>query len=223
MGRIILNNEKEWLAKRAIQGIGGSECASCVDANPYMSKQELYAIKTGAKVRDDISGKDCVQYGKKAESYLRELFILDFPEYKVNYHEFDIFFNDKYPFVFATLDGELTDLKGRHGILEVKTTEIHCQKQWEEWTDDTIPQNYYCQVLHQLLSTLNYNFEFVVLKAQIKYHDKNGKLHIKVNHYFFERSDMINDMQYLLNAEIDFNNHVQKRIPYPVETKSLLF
>jgi len=214
MGRIIIGNEKEWLKKRAVQGIGGSECASCVDANPYMSKQELYAIKTGQKQRADISDKPCIQYGKKAENLLRELFIMDFPQYNVEHHEFDILFNDKYQFIFATLDGELTDIKGRKGILEIKTTEIHNQKQWQEWTDDTIPQNYFCQILHQLLATLNYNFEFVVLKVQIKYYDKHNKLQVATRHYHFERADLIKDMQYLLNAEIDFMEHVKNKVPY---------
>ena len=65
------------------------------------------------------------QYGTEAEKYLRGLFALDFPQYKVGYKDFDLVRNKKYPFIFATLDGRLIEKEtGRKGILEIKTTEI---------------------------------------------------------------------------------------------------
>lgn len=39
------------------------------------------------------------------------------------------------PFIFATLDGELTDSSGRKGILEIKTTEIRRFVDWKSGTD----------------------------------------------------------------------------------------
>ena len=47
-------------------------------------------------------------------------------------------FSEKYPFMYATLDGELTDPDGRRGILEIKTATPHV---WREW-DGRIPQGY---------------------------------------------------------------------------------
>ena len=58
------------------------------------------------------------------DRYIRELFKLDYPEYEVEHHEFRILQSKKYPFMQASLDGELTDQNGRKGILEIKTTNI---------------------------------------------------------------------------------------------------
>ena len=199
MGRIKITSEVEWLKKRQAQGIGGSEAASIVNCNPYMSNVELWEYKTGLKKREDISNKPCVKYGKQAEQYIRELFILDYPEYSVDYHEFDIIFNDEYPFIFATLDGELTDQNNRRGILEIKTTEILNASQWSKW-DNQIPQNYYVQILHQFIAT---GYKFAVLNTQIKY-IKNGKKLKMTKTYFFERSECLEDINYLLEEEKKF-------------------
>lgn len=203
MGRIKISNEAEWLAKRQLQGIGGSEASSIVNCNPYMSNVELWEYKTGTKQREDIGNKPCVKYGKQAEQYIRALFLLDYPEYASEYHEYDIIFNDDFPFIFATLDGELTDTKGRKGVLEIKTTEILNPSQWAKW-DKQIPQNYYVQILHQLIAT---GFEFAVLNVQIKY-TKNGEKFKTVRTYFFERTDLQDDINYLVREEIKFNKLV---------------
>ena len=120
--KYILNSRKEWLKNRR-KGIGGSEISSVVGCNPYMDNVTLWEIKTGRREADDISDKLYVQYGTQAEEYLRALFSLDFPQYKVVYEENNSFTNDRYPFAQASLDGWLLDNKGRTGILEIKTTD----------------------------------------------------------------------------------------------------
>lgn len=207
MGRIKLNNEAEWLVKRQMQGVGGSEAASIVNQNPYMSNVELWEYKTGLKQREDISNKPCIIYGKQAESLIRELFKLDYPEYKVDYHEFDILFNDEYPFIFATLDGELIDQQNRKGILEIKTTEILNSIQWAKW-DNQIPQNYYVQILHQMIAT---GWEFAVLNVQIKY-TKKGERFKTTRTYFYERSECQADINYLIKEEKKFNKLVIDKV-----------
>jgi putative phage-type endonuclease len=106
MGRIEINNKAEWLKVRAVQGIGGSETACIIGKNPYKSNLTLWQEKTGKIKPEDISEKPAVKYGKEAEKHIRALFALDYPEYSIEYHEFDILFNDDYPFIFCTLDGE---------------------------------------------------------------------------------------------------------------------
>ena len=206
MGRIVISSAEEWLKARQAQGIGGSEAASIVNANRYKSNVQLWEEKTGAKLPEDISDNPAVQYGKEAEKHLRALFTLDFPLYAVEYHEFDILFNDEFPFIFATLDGELTDQAGRRGILEIKTTQIQNSGQWAEW-EDKVPDNYFVQLLHQFLAT---GYDFAILKAQIKY-IKNTDIRIMTKHYFFERSELENDLKYLLSEEIKFWRLVQER------------
>ena len=50
----------------------------------------------------------------------------------VGYDEFGMRHNKEHPFIFATLDGDLTDLAERRGILEIKTTEIMRGGQYQE-------------------------------------------------------------------------------------------
>ena len=130
---------EEWLESRR-QGIGGSDAGCIVGANPWKSARKLWREKTGVDKPDDISDKPAVKFGKEAEQHLRELFLLTYPEFSCEYHEFRMYANDRLPFIFTTLDGELTDQNGRRGILEIKTTTIQQAKQWFEW-DDCIPQH----------------------------------------------------------------------------------
>ena len=76
----------------------------------------------------------------------------------------------------------------------------------------------YCQLLHQLLAT---EYDFAVLRADIRYH-KNDELRHTVRDYFFDKNDntVKNDMDYLLKEEIKFWNCIQqnKRPPQILPT-----
>lgn len=203
-----LKSREEWLQNR--QRLGGSDASSIVGMNPYKSNTELWEIKTGRAEQEDISDKPYVQYGSKAEEYLRELFKLDYPEYEVMYAENNMWLNDKYPFAHASLDGWLKDKDGRLGVWECKTTNILRSMQREKWKD-RIPDNYYIQCLHYLMVT---EFDFVVLKAQLK-SEFNGTTYIQTQHYKFERSEVEEDIEYLVKEEAKFWEYVKndKRPP----------
>ena len=189
---------EEWLRER-MNGIGASEAAAIMGMSPYMTNEMLWEIKTGRRKAEDISGKSYVDYGTRAEQYLRALFALDYPEYKVGYKKYKIIRNSEHPFIFATLDGWLTEKHtGRKGVLEIKTTEIIKGTQRDKWKG-RIPDNYYIQVLHQLLAT---GYEFVVLKGQLKF--SYGELRLETLHYFIERRDVESDLEILKEAEIKF-------------------
>ena len=153
----------------------------------------------GLVLPEDISDKEYVRYGTEAEKYLRGLFALDFPEYQVLYDENSMFLNPDFPWMHASLDGELMDRQGRHGILEIKTTNILQSSQRRNW-EGRIPDNYYCQVLHYLAVT---EYDFAVLKAQLK-SEWGGELHIEVRHYFIDRKEVEEDIRELLDAEQRF-------------------
>ncbi len=195
----------EWLECRK-KGIGGSDAACVLGMNKYKSNVQLWREKTGILQPKDISDKPAVVYGKNAESHLRKLFALDFPNYEIEYHEYRMYANDKYSFIYATLDGELIDKNGQKGILEIKTTTINNSNQWGEW-DGGIPDNYYIQVLHQMLAT---GYDFVIVKAHIRYF-KNGDLYTSTRHYRIDRDEEKESMDMLLKAEIDFWEHVQNK------------
>lgn len=194
----IFATREEWLEGRK-NHIGGSDASSCVGMNPYKDNVTLWEEKMGLVMPKDISDKDYVQYGTAAEEHLRALFALDFPEYQVRYDEGNMFLNTDYPWMHASLDGELVDKQGRHGILEIKTTNILQSMQREKW-NEKIPDNYYCQVLHYLAVT---GYDFAVLKAQLK-SERHGELRISVKHYFIERKDVEEDIRYLAEAERQF-------------------
>jgi len=203
-----LKDREEWLQSR--KRLGGSDASSIVGMNPYKSNTELWEIKTGRAEQEDISDKPYVQYGSKAEEYLRELFKLDYPEYEVMYAENNMWLNDKYPFAHASLDGWLKDKDGRYGVWECKTTNILRSMQREKWKD-RIPDNYYIQCLHYLMVT---EFDFVVLKAQLK-SEFNGTTYIQTQHYKFEKSEVEEDIEYLAKEEAKFWEYVKndKRPP----------
>lgn len=203
----IFNNREEWLEARKNR-IGGSDASAMLGMNPYKDNVQLWLEKTGQVQPVDISEKPYVKYGIATEHHLRELFKLDYPEYQVLYEENNMYLNSKYPFAHASLDGWLIDNQGGKGILEIKTTNILQSMQKEKWKD-RIPDNYYIQCLHYLLVT---EFDFVVLKAQLKY-EFNEEIYLQTKHYNIERKDVEEDINYLENAERIFWRQVlsQKR------------
>lgn len=198
-----LGSRDEWLQARG-KRIGGSEASAVVGLNPYMSNTDLWSIKTWRREAEDISDKPYVRYGHDAEPLLRELFKLDFPDYKVGYVDNNLFLNSRYPWAHASLDGWLQDPEGRTGILEIKTTEILQSMQKEKWKD-RIPDNYYLQVLHYMMVM---EADFACLKAQLKY-DYDGDIYLQIRHYWIERQDVENDIRILSEKEEEFWHHMQ--------------
>ncbi|WP_368282070.1 lambda-exonuclease family protein [Coprococcus comes] len=132
-------DEKAWLKGR-LNGIGGSDASAVVGKNPYKTNIELFEEKTGRRIVPDISEKPYVIYGKEAEQYIRELFRLDYPQYQVMQHEYRILQSLDYPFMQASLDGELVDQDGRKGILEIKTRGLPISRR-ESWKQNAWRQS----------------------------------------------------------------------------------
>lgn len=202
---IIIENKDHasWLKARTY-GIGGSDASAIVGMNPYKTNIDLFEEKTRRRVPEDISDKPYVRYGTLAEEHIRALFALEYSEYKVFYHENRILRSKEYPFMQASLDGELEDENGRKGILEIKTTNILQSMQYEKWKD-RIPDNYYIQVLHYLLVT---GYQFVVLRAHLL--SSWGKdRRTSCRHYFIERREVKDDLKMLLEEEQKFWKYVE--------------
>lgn len=209
-------SHEEWLKAR-LNGIGASEAAAVVGQSPWCSNVELWKRKTGRMVAPDISNNEAVQYGHDAEPLIRGLFALDYAhKYETSYGgEFDMVYHPEYPFLFATLDGRLTELKtGRLGILEIKTTSILRSMQKEQWWKDgkpCIPQQYFIQILHQMLAT---GFDFAELHVQLKY-EYGDEIRCERRSYHIERADHLDDLEWLLKKEIAFWDCVKNDICPP--------
>jgi len=197
------SDRETWIRERG-NGIGGSDAAAIIGRNPYMSNTDLWEIKTGCRTPVDISDKPYVQYGVRAEENIRALFALDYPEYSIEHHDNRILRSKQYPFLQASLDGELFDHEGRRGVLEIKTSNIITGTQREKW-NDRIPDNYYIQVLHYLLVT---GYDFAVLRAHL-ISVWGADVRTQVKHYFIEQTAVKDDLDYLLHEEIKFWGYVE--------------
>lgn len=202
---VTITNEAQWHEER-LKGIGGSEAASIVGLSPWCSNVELWRRKTGRHTAPDIANNAAVKYGHDAEPLLRQLFALDYADkYTVEYGgAFDMVRHPKHPFIFATLDGRLTEIEtGRKGVLEIKTTSIIRSMQKEKWWKDgkpCIPDQYFCQVLWQMIAS---EFDFAVLHAQLKY-EYGDEIRSERRTYTIERNDVLDDLAYLETEGIKF-------------------
>lgn len=205
---IVPKSHSEWLEERKY-GLGASEAASYMGVSKWKSNLQLWEEKTGHLTPEDISDKPAVKYGHDAEPHLRALFILDHPELKVTYESpYKIIRSDEHPFIFCTPDGELEELStGRHGGLEIKTTEIQKPSQWSEWKG-RIPDQYYCQVLHQMIAA---KWEFVYLLAQIKWTTKDGEKRKEIREYLIEREHHLEDMKATEEGAIKFWGYIETK------------
>lgn len=206
MSIIIPSTHEEWLQERK-NGIGASDAGTIIGVNKWKTNLQLWEEKTGRREPEDISDKPYVKYGHAAEEHIRELFALDHPELKVTYESpYKIIRNDEAKYIFCTPDGELVNKEtGAVGGLEIKTTEIMNGSQWREW-DGRIPDQYYAQVCHQMLAA---GWEFVWLRAQIKYTTRDGEKRAETRDYLIEREEVKEDLNALLEAEIAFWEQVQ--------------
>ena len=201
-------SRKEWLKARQ-DYIGGSDVSCIMGLNPYKTNRQLYDEKKGITKPADLSDNALVKYGSKAEKYIRGLFELDHPELKVEYVPNNSWHNTDYPFAAASLDGSTTDENGRKGILEIKTATITSAIQSQKWKD-AIPDNYYCQVLFYLGVT---EFDYVDLRANLKYEYPDKPLYIVTRDYHIERSEVEKDKQMVMDAAAEFAKQLKNNTP----------
>lgn len=208
LSRKTFPDRSSWLAGRQLlNGIGGSEAAAVCGVSKWQTPVELWEEKTKRRQPKDLSGVDYVELGVKTEGPMRDLFAAMHPEYKVDWHPFDILYQDERPWLFATLDGELTDLAtGDRGILEIKKFEVSGKADWQQW-DNRVPEGYFCQVLHQMLAT---GWDFAWLFALLI--QRNGNCSLRP--YYFPREEYGDDLKWLLGKEESFVGYVKRgRVP----------
>lgn len=208
--RIECKDREEWLSVRQ-KSLGASEVAAAVGISPFKTPLRLWEEKTGRRKPADLSGNPAVQFGTRAEEFLRGLFLAEHPELQGDYHPFDILYQRERPWMTATLDCELIDTTtGDKGILEIKTAETAKKAQLEKW-NDRVPDYYYAQILQQQIVTGDeYKFSFLYAKLKLL----NGNSYLR--EYEFAREDLAADREWLLNEAERFWWYVEKDTMPPV-------
>ena len=204
-------NREQWLKARK-RFIGGSDVSCILGLNPYKTNVQLFREKKGIVEPDDLSDNPLVQYGTQAEEHIRALFSLDRSDLKVEYIKDNSWRNTDYPFAAASLDGFTTDENGRKGILEIKTSTITTSQQANKWKDQ-IPDNYFCQVLFYLGVT---GWDYVDLRANLKYVYPGRDTYTITRDYHLERSDYEQDIATVMEAAKEFHQALKKGEEPPV-------
>lgn len=200
-------NREEWLAarNRPMYGIGASDAALiCGIKGAFGNIDELYNVKKGISKPKSLSN-DRIDGGIAAEPHIRELFALSHRDrYKVEYHGYDILRSERYPWMFCTLDGELTDIEnGEKGILEIKNILITKKADLDKWADGNIPEYYLVQQIHQL-ETTEWDFNILIAFLTIVDYGRNRLAYNRVEQrYSYIRRD---EADYRPNADFVIEN-----------------
>lgn len=130
---------EEW-HKYRLFGIGSSDSASIMNLNKYQTIQDLYLKKTG-QIPPHQEDSEATAHGIKNEDLVRQMINI---ETGSNYIPACII-SSEYDFIRASLDG----------MNEDSTLEIKCPFNKHSYINQRkkIPDYYYTQVQHQLLTT----------------------------------------------------------------------
>lgn len=217
--RIELHDRESWLLERK-KYIQASDAAAILDVSPWRNITQLYDEKTGLVEAPDISDKPYVIYGRMMEPSIREQFLIDFPYFSCDYHEYDILVSNARPWQGCTLDGELTVIKdnpwnfpiGSKGILECKTGQWKTWKELDAWMK--FPLHYHAQQVHQLAATgWLFNFSASRLRREAFKDEDNGFPEVRTLYHMITNTDAYGDIQYLNEREADFKvNYLDKGI-----------
>ena len=185
----------DWLEYRK-QGIGGSDASVVCGINRYKSPVELWMNKTG-QLPDQEAGEPAY-WGTQLEPIVRAEFTRRTGIEVI--HRNELLQSEEHPFMLANLDGicEVPD----YGtcIFEAKTASAYKAGEWE----DTIPDEYMCQIQHYMAVTGYAGAYIAVLIGGNTFRWK-----------FVERDEELISM--LIELETDFWNHVQDCTPPPLD------
>ena len=199
----------KWLQLRTT-GIGGSDAGAILGMNKYASPLTVYMQKKGV---EGFSGNLSTKWGHILEAPIRNeaakelgINIVSIP---------GMYTSNDYPFMNANLDGLCHadhQVKIGENVVEgYGGHEIKTSANGDGFSDDEIPDSYYCQVQHYMAVT---GLDWFILTVFIL-SSKQGK------HYIIPRN---NDFIYskLIPAEKDFweNNVLKDIAPEPIGVES---
>ncbi len=189
-------NDSEWHKARKLSS---TRASAILGSNPYMSNVDVWEILMGKRHEKYLGDNENVQFGLEAEQHIRALFRLESTHaYEVidpSPHR-EVYSHKEKPYLTCSTDGFVIDKASNElGVLEIKTTNILSSVHRESWKDG-IPQNYYVQLLHEIMVI---NADFGLLVAYLRYTDYSI---MKV--YKVVRNDLQAELDDLFNQEVLF-------------------
>lgn len=185
----------DWLEYRRL-GIGGSDASVVCGISRYRSAVELWMDKTGQLPPQEAG--EAAYWGTQLEPFVRAEFTKRTGIWVD--HRSEILQSEEHPFMLANLDGicEVPDV----GIcaFEAKTASAYKAGEWE----DTIPDEYMCQVQHYMAVTGYVGTYIAVLIGGNTFKWR-----------FVERDEELISM--LIELEAAFWTHVQDGTPPPLD------
>ena len=136
---------EEWRDQRR-KTIGGSDAGTILGLNQFDSPYNLWAIKTGKIIPEDISDKEAVRLGHDLEQYVADRFMEE-TGLKLR-RDNNFVYNDKYPFAHVQADRLVV---GENAGFEAKTT-----SSWEtlkKCREGKYPDTWYAQCVHAMMVT----------------------------------------------------------------------
>ena len=209
--------KEAWLDNR---GIGGSSASAIVNKSKWMTSLDIYNdLVLG--IKKEIQDNARMKEGRIAEDFIRKLFILEHPEFKVTPQPKNIFWlfrRKDYPLITCTPDGLFTEKTTNKKFgLEIKDVELRKRDYTEQWESGTLPIQYYIQCLHYMV-TMD-DLDGVCLTARLKYYKRDEYFdnfvldHTEDRNFWLYREDLKDDIEWLEKKEIDFiKNNIEKKI-----------
>jgi len=145
---IALIDRDAWLAER-MTGIGGSEAAAVMGANPWKSAYAVWAEKTGLAPAD-ATENEAMEWGKRLEPVIAAKYA-ETTSRKIELNGasgLELLRHPEHPYMLATIDARVYR-EDVPGILEIKTTGAHRAEEWLE----AAPLAYQVQLQHYLATT----------------------------------------------------------------------
>lgn len=135
---------EQWLIERR-SGIGGSDAAAAVGADPYRDRLTLWSEKVGLLEGDDLSENEAVEAGVVLERTIGEWYGKKFGREVILGRPFTLLRSQEFPWMFATLDATQV-VDGNRGVVQIKNTSFAAE-QWEE----RVPVHYEIQLAHEMI------------------------------------------------------------------------
>ncbi len=179
-------NRDEWLNAR---GIGGSDLATIMGEGKWQTIQDVFnrLCYPDRCKKNNLDKNPRVQEGAQAEEFIRNLWALEHPKYKViappkgNW----LFVKNNNKYMTVSPDGLLNE--DYTGAIEIKDVEVYSERQLQNWKDAVIPPQYFYQIM-QYFIVIN-TIQEIYLIARIKVMKNKELDHVEEYNYHFTRSE----------------------------------